>query len=245
MTKKNFSEAMNQVGDKYVNESIEYKVTKGKSKTKPWIKIGALAACMALLVIGAIPTINYLNNQGSGDIHGGVGGGIIEPGGDSSDLEGIDPIIASLAVFPPHENIRDVEAATITSISEEKASETEKIGAYLPSQLPDGFYFKHASLYETTMKNGTKYYMLRITYTSYNDTYSTDGSDFVIQVYDHKIKTDKIIYDSKDLPAFVEERTDNSTFHVSYGDVYIGISPISLTNDEILVVLNSIAQTAQ
>ena len=241
MTMKNFSEAMNQIGDQYINESVEYKVAERKATARPWVRFGAVAACMAILLGGAIPAIHYRNGAETESVLQGLGNQTAQPGGDASDLEEIDPIIASIAVFPPQENIRDVESATITPISEEVARATD-LGAYLPSQLPDGFHFKKATLYETTMKNGTQYSMLYVTYTTSDDLYAADRREFTVQLYDHTIPTDKTIFDAKDLPGFVEERADNSTFHVSYGDIYVGMSPSSLTNDEILAVLGSIVK---
>lgn len=241
MTAKNFSEAMNRIGDQYVNESVEYKAAERKSYTRPWVRFGAVAACMAILLGGAIPAIQYWNESGTGDVHQGLGNETVLPGGDASDLEEIDPIIASIAVFPPQENIRDVASATITAVAEEAVRDTD-LGAYLPSQFPDGFHFKKATLYETTMKNGTQYSMLYVTYTTSDDQYAVDRREFTVQLYDHTIPTDKTIFDAKDLPDFVEERADDSTFHVSYGDIYVGMSPNSLTNDEILTVLGSISK---
>ncbi len=241
MTAKNFSEAMNQIGDQYVNESLEYKAAKRRVYTRTWVRFGAVAACMAILLCGAIPAIYYQNGAETESVLHGLGNQTPMSGGDASDLEGIDPIIASIAVFPPQENIRDVASATITAVAEEAARATE-LGEYLPSQLPDGFHIKQATLYETTMKSGTTYSMLYVTYTTSDDPYADDRREFTVQLYDHMIPTDQTIFDAKDLPGFVVERADNSTFHVSYGDIYVGMSPNSLTNDEILAVLGSIAK---
>ena len=77
-----------------------------------------------------------------------------EPAGNFPD--GVDPVIASLAVFPAAEDITDVENATIESITETDAYEVDTPGEYLPASWPGNYHFGNASLYETTMKDGTK-----------------------------------------------------------------------------------------
>ena len=79
---------------------------------------------------------------------------------------GIDPVIASIAVYPATESIEDVANATVESIAEVDAYGFDTLGEYLPASLPDGYHFGKADLYETTMKDGTVYYMLRVQYTT-------------------------------------------------------------------------------
>ena len=52
MTPKKFSHALGEIGDKYVSESINYTAAKKKNA---WIKWGAMAACLALVISFAIP----------------------------------------------------------------------------------------------------------------------------------------------------------------------------------------------
>ena len=47
MNSKKFSEAMSELGSKYVDEAIHYK--KKKNKKPFWIKLGAVAACFAIV----------------------------------------------------------------------------------------------------------------------------------------------------------------------------------------------------
>ena len=51
MNSKKFSEAMNELDSKYVDEAIRYKK---KNKKPIWIKWGAAAACFALVCVAAI-----------------------------------------------------------------------------------------------------------------------------------------------------------------------------------------------
>lgn len=50
MTPKKFSHALGEIGDKYVSESINYTAAKKKNA---WVKWGAMAACLCLVVVGA------------------------------------------------------------------------------------------------------------------------------------------------------------------------------------------------
>ena len=53
MNSKKFSEAMSELGSKYVDEAIHYK--KKKNKKPFWIKLGAVAACLAIVIaVGGI-----------------------------------------------------------------------------------------------------------------------------------------------------------------------------------------------
>lgn len=153
MNSQKFSEAMSEIDNQYVEETIQYKA---KVRKPVWVKWGAMAACLCLLIGGAVMYQN-LNTPSSP----GAGPGA-QPGGSIS--KEINPIISSLAVYPASEDIRDVENATIEEVDETTAYTMPDLGAYLPTQLPDGYTFGNASVYETTMKNGTKYYMLRATY---------------------------------------------------------------------------------
>lgn len=56
MNSKVFSEAMNLLDDKYVDEAVGYK---RKRKVNDWLKIGAAAACLCL-VVGGVLTITNL-----------------------------------------------------------------------------------------------------------------------------------------------------------------------------------------
>ena len=55
MNSKNFSDAMNLLDNKYVDEAIGYK---RKRKVTGWLKFGAAAACLCLVVGGALTITN-------------------------------------------------------------------------------------------------------------------------------------------------------------------------------------------
>ncbi|WP_262395044.1 hypothetical protein [Youxingia wuxianensis] len=60
MNSKKFSEAMNEIDDKYVDEAIQYK--KKKPQKPIWIKWGAMAACLCLVIIGGVMFTQNNNN---------------------------------------------------------------------------------------------------------------------------------------------------------------------------------------
>lgn len=67
MNSKKFSEAMGELDNKYVDEAINYKK---KNKKPSWIKWGAMAACLCLVVCAfAIPRLfEHSNDSTSGDL---------------------------------------------------------------------------------------------------------------------------------------------------------------------------------
>lgn len=243
MNAKKFSDAMSELDTKYVDEALNYKK---KAKKPIWIKWGAIAACLCLVIVGVVVSKvpSFSPDHGTGVVPGGV-----YPG---THPDGVDPVIASVAVYPATENIENVADATMESISEVDAYEFDTLGEYLPTSLPDGYHFGKANLYETTMKDGTRYYMLRVQYTTGNDTAqgnteeeiaadpNTLGKNFVVFVMNYEPATEKQIYAPADITGSLLEEMGGSTFHISYGEIYVGISPDTATSDDILAAVASI-----
>lgn len=260
MNAEQFSSALGKVNDKYIVEAAAYK----RKKKAGWLKWGAIAACLCLILTAAIVTLPGFWGESGGVVPPPVpnptvpGGGNIpgeNQGGTFTD--GVDPIIESLAVYPATEDIRDVEDAAIESMDETAAYGVHGLGDYLPTELPTGYHFDKASLYETTMKSGTKYHLLRVTFAAGKSETPTSptsedggvlapdpnsfGSSFAVFIMDYEPKTKKGIYRFEDLPEFLETSKDNTVFHFSCGDVYIGFSPSELSTEEIFTVINSIS----
>lgn len=255
MNATQFSSALGKVNDKYIMEAITY-----KKKKNGGLKWGVLAACFGLILTAALVTLPGVlkgangvlpqpnPNTPGGNVSGEHQGGIF--------TDGVDPVIESIAVYPATEDIRDVENATIESIDEITAYGMSGLGEYLPTELPAGYHFSKADLYETTMKSGTQYHLLRVTFAAGSDNVLTvptsdDGgvlapvpnsfsSRFAVFIMDYEPKTNKTIHRFEDLPGFLETAEDIAVFHFSYGDVYIGFSPSELSKEEILTVVNSI-----
>jgi hypothetical protein len=60
MNSKKFSEAMGEVNDKYYEEAANYQP---KRKKNSWVKWGAMAACVCLIVAVAIPLVNLTQDK--------------------------------------------------------------------------------------------------------------------------------------------------------------------------------------
>ena len=243
MRKEEFFEVLGELDDDIVKGvKISMKEnTNRKVRKSGWVKWGAAAACLCLVIGGAF----LYHNQHNEPVLGPGGG---EPGGDFPD--GVDPIIASLAVFPASESITDVENAAIESITETDAYGMDILGEYLPASLPGNYHFGNASLYETTMKDGTKYYLLRVTYTTGNPPVSqgedaapdpnTEGNSFAVFVMNYRPKTKNQIYKPTDITESKLNEIGGITFHISYENIYVGISPLSAAADDIIAIVNSI-----
>lgn len=183
-------------------------------------------------------------------LYGEGQGADAELGGTLPD--GVDSVIASLAVYPATETIEDVADAAVDSLSEADAYGVDTLGEYLPTSLPDGYHFGTANLYETTMKDGTKYDMLRVQYATGSDTAqggaeeelaadpNASGKSFVVFVMNYEPATEKQIYAAEDMTERLLEELDGDTFHLSYGAIYVGISPDTATSDDILAAVASI-----
>lgn len=70
--------------------------------------------------------------------------------------DGIDSLIASVAVLPAGTDLQDIADAVSVSISEEEARPMEYPGRYLPSALPEGCRYGKAAHYRTMMKDITE-----------------------------------------------------------------------------------------
>ena len=127
--------------------------------------------------------------------------------------------------------------ATSAPIAEAQTAQ-EALSRYLPSELPDGFSFEYATLYETTMKNGTKYNMLRVLYSSADTSERPNAAEqFTIFIMNYSPDTQKSIYTVDEL---TQERRDG-TFYLSMDDVYIGVSDdADLPWDDLMTVVRSL-----
>lgn len=330
MTTKEFSEAMNELDSRYVEEANRYQ----RAERPRWAAIGAIAACLCLVIcIAAAPHLT----ESAGNTDAGAGTGDVVPmvyvndtlyqiaaeqpdltdqenefvylgeiqsivsesqyptenfqanddiagaavyqygedivvlldgqywlytlygEGQDADAElggtlpdGVDSVIALVAVYPAAETMEDVADAAVDSISEADAYGFDTLGEYLPTSLPEGYHFDAANLYETTMQDGTRYDMLRVQYATGSDTAQGDAEEesaadpdtldksFVVFVMNYEPATEKQIYAAADITAGLLEALDGGTFHISYGDIYVGISPDTATSDDILAAVASI-----
>ena len=228
------------------NRSIQNGKDKVKYMSKTKKMLIPVAACLVMLIAVTGIVGNSLNWFGNKNDVGSNDAGFGEDIDGTVPYEvpdGMDPIVASIAVFPENERIENVEDAKLNSISEEDAYSFEVLGTHLPTVIPDGYCFRHAGVYETTMKNGMTYYRLNVSYSygdnTFNDTEEDvlDTLDYSVSVLNYKPKTDSEVYSIDALP---DDLSGKGFLYVVYGDVYVGIDVGDLTHDEIISVLNSI-----
>lgn len=204
------------------------------------------AACLALLAMIGVVGVSKANHiKPENDAGTGVEGEIdidgTVPGGSLPD--GIDPIVASIAVFPGCESLSNVESATLNSISEEEARRVPELGEHLPDVIPEGYRFRHAGLYETTMQDGTVYRLLRVSY-SFGENFFSDSPedepdtlDYSISLLNYEPETQAPVYRIESLPG---DLSGKGFLYVVYGDQYVGIDVGDLSSDEIRSVLDSV-----
>lgn len=242
---------LNMIG-KIDDELIVAAVNDTKAKKKnAWIKWGSIAAC--LFVVSAVAAIWSHNLGLLGNIPesgGGVVEGGIAPGGVL--LEGVDPVVASVAIFPAGENLSDVADATLVSIDEKDAKNIERLGAYLPDTLPEGCRYGTAGYYETTMRDGTRYRMIRVTYESGQGAVPapvtenaqaasemTGGTAFLWMVWGHRPDTDRPVYRPDEVTVRLLEQA-GGVFYIDYDGVYVGIERLEIDAKELMNVIRSI-----
>ena len=202
---------------------------------KATIRLIPVAVCLVVLiaVTGIVGNnLNWFGTKGNVGSDAGAGyDGTVLPGG--SVPEGIDPVVASIAVYPADKSLADIADATLRELTEEEAYSFEKLGAHLPSVIVDGYHFGNASLYETTMKDRSKYYLLRVDFTAGNE----DSVDYSVQLTSFEPQTEDTILTPDSIPTDISE---SGFFHFESKDICIGMNPGDLTYDEIMSVINSI-----
>ena len=260
-----FASALGEVREDYVNEAADV-----RKPRRLGLKIGTAAACLCLVgglvwwrMQPGVDSIYEIDGGGSGasgilpapggSDNGGAStaGGAPEPGGYFEDERSAK--LYSISVYPASEDFSDVADATLSEMTEQEMR-ADPLSAYFPTALPEGYEFDFASLYRTTMKNGREYHMLRVTYASggeahpvptedggYAATEPTDRRSFVLFAMDYKPDTNHSFIDGFGLEAedYVN-LSDGSTFHLDFGDVYLGVSPAELTPEELETVLASL-----
>ena len=236
------TKAMEYIDDDLVSGAATYKKSKKKAG---WIQWGAVAACLCLVVFAAAAFPKYIHEQGAGKP---APSGGPQPAGDNGEA------MYSVAIFPADRTTDEVKNAYTEKIYEVEAQNEPGLGEYLPTELPNGHHFGNASIYVTTMNDGTVYKMLRITYrTGENPEPVTDadgaqavsnpsdlGDEFRLSVWGFKPNTSAEIYQPEELNEATLSGQDGSLFYVQFEDVYIGIEPLSLSVEEIIGLVRSI-----
>ena len=224
MKKEDMFEVLNDIDDEYVEKA-------NSKKKRGYTKWAALAASFCIVVIGVFAIFKPFE----------TGAGI--------DVGGTDSGHYSIAVYPPYESVENVADAQIITLSETEAYSFETLGAALPTALPEGYSYQSGYLYDTTMKDGTKYYLLRVTFadgprpeeivTEDGGVMMPDPSDmpneFYVLVTNYKPVENVELYASGD----IGDIDINDIWFYHDGEVYCAIEAYDLSDDEIIVVLES------
>ena len=244
-------EVIGEAQDSYV---IDAKASKKKS-TPVWIKWAAMAACLCLIISLAVPI--YIHNKPGGGDGPGLGGQGITPGGVPGDWSGdIDPNTASVAVFPDTEELKNVASATLSDIDEATAYSFDKLGSYLPTHLVAGYHFAKGSLYETAMKDGAKYYQLRVTFADGNiseadptidpetgeqskDSPAITSNSYMVWIMNYNPGKEYTIHSGDELTDYIKNLPSNGAFFFKVDDLFVGFAPSDLSSDEVMAVINS------
>lgn len=227
MRKDDFFEILGELDDDIVKGA---KTTmKKKLNWKVW---GTMAVCLCLIVAGT----TALLQQNSSTTPGGISipGTGSTAGIDAGNSDGMTSTY-SVAVYPGTESEENVESAEVVSLTEAETL-VHPLAEHLPKQLPDGFHYGRGSVYNTTMKDGTQYNMLRIEYITGDipeQKFAEDGGEvvpdpeqigdiFTVCVMNYEPKTDRSIYSNQ------EEITgpllgETGGVYFRSGDCFIGV----------------------
>lgn len=242
---KNKLDCIGFVDDGLIEKAEKYA---GVTRKNTWVKWGAVAACFCLVAVGAATIMpKFIREAGTGmdggnqSVAGGVGAGITY----------------SVAVLPEDKSIDDVQSAYCNEIDEAAAHKEAGLSDYLPLRLPEGYHFGQASIYVTTMNDGTIYKKLLVTYRKGEApgalpneegagvAQSTDdlGEEFRINIFSFRPVASAEVYAVEEIKRELANGAfDSGYFYVQYGDHYVGIEPLSLSAGEILRMIDSIGR---
>lgn len=260
MKNERLARAIGKIDDDLIYNAVNDVKAKKKGVLFKWI---AVAACLCFILVGiAVPILN--NETPTTQQEAGVEGTLVnktptpqqETGvegtvPDGSILEGGDPAMYRVAVIPTEASLQDVADATAVSVNEEEVKNIERLGAYLPDTLPEGYRYGPAGYFETTMKDGTQYHLIRVTYESGPQAVSAPGPEnaqvwmggstaFIWTVRDHCPGNDEPIYQQDEVtPQFLDQMY-GSVFFIDYDGVYVGIERLEISTEELMTIIDSI-----
>ena len=248
--------ALDKVDERFITASSPENTKKTKNtKVNAWVKWGAMAACLCLVITG----VAMWGNLGQQEKIPEAGVGVVSEDSGGVWPEGVDPVIASLAVIPAGVDLLDVADAVSISISEEDARAVEGLGGYLPAVLPDGCRYGKAAHYRTMMKDGTEYQMLRVTYeigeasvpvsvpenadgpeNAQMASEMTGNTAFLWMVLGHRPDTDLPVYQSEEVSASLIEQQEGGVFYIDYDGIYVGVEQLEISAADLFAVIESI-----
>ncbi len=220
MKEQQILEVLGTVDEKYIEEAAP-----GQRSPKPllWVRWVSLAACLCL-VAGVLFAL-FRRTAAVPETGGGERGG------------STDPAFYSVAVLPATEEKQDVAAAVVAPLTEANARD-QPLAAHLPQTLPEGFHFGRGSLYQTSMKNGVEYDLLRVEYITGElpeqqcaadggaiaPDLSSLGDTVIVCVMNFPPDTDRVVYASREeVPLSALEETEAADFQA--GDCFVSVFP--------------------
>lgn len=229
MRKEDFFEVLGELDDDIV-KGVKLTMNENSIKRHVWVKWTAAAACLCLAVGAAVLLRQGFSappdkNSPPADVAGG--GAAIGDGGEG--------MMYSVAVYPASESEKNVKSADVASLTESEALENA-LAKHLPGQLPDGFHYGRGSIYNTVMKDGTQYNMLRVEYISGTipeQEFAEDGGAvvpnmgligdvFIVCVMNYEPNTDIDVYSScEEVSAAILE--EKRAAYIRLGDCYVGV----------------------
>ena len=218
---------------------------KGKviSMTRAMKLIVPIAACFALAVTGTAylgARNHWFGTRGSADSNTPAGG-VNEAG------------CYAVACFPADRSEEEVAKSNVRAVTAEDAANIAGLCDYLPASLPDGYEWETAGLYETEMKDGTVYRMLKITYSNAPGAYTEkDGSavltsgdlggNFFFSVSDFQPGVHETIPADSVSASALSDKWEDGVFCIGYGDYCVTLEPTSLSQAETLSLIQSIGK---
>lgn len=229
MRKDDFFEVLGEIDDDILKGAKTNMEMKKKMNWKVWG--GAAAACLCLAAGAAV--ILHQSSSGKVDVGGvpvaGVGGAVI------GDEGGNESVMYSVAVYPAFESEKNVASAEVVSLTESEAL-NNPLAKHLPKELPEGFHYGRGSVYNTVMKDGARYNMLRVEYISGTipeQQFTEDGGVsvpnpevigdlFTVCVMNHEPEIDTSIYSSNE-EVTLSLLEENGSAYIRLGDCCVGI----------------------
>jgi len=185
----------------------------------------AAAACLSILIISLAFSYKPVSAP--------------DAGGPSSD--GRDSVLQSIAVYPADETFENVSDASLTNLEPEAAFGFDTLGTYLPKKLPEGYFLQKAALYETTMKEGTTYHMLRASFACGSPSaQESEAGAFVVFVMDFAPHTQHKIHNAEDITPELLAAQQHGVLHIAFENIYVGISDLDLPVTDSLTMIRSI-----
>ena len=137
---------------------------KGKviSMTKTMKMVLPIAACLTLAVTGTAylgVRNQWFGSRGTAESQNNPDSGTPAAGINEAGC-------FAVACFPANRTAEEVANESVTAVSEEQAAQIAGLCDYIPAEIPAGYFWETAGLYETEMQDGTVYRMLKITYSS-------------------------------------------------------------------------------